>query len=180
MRCYWTIRCAQDVGMNAVLLGEHERHDPLRQSSLEEEGKRMLVLPVSITTPRVTSSHRARTWTMAMWRRTPRRPTAMEAAAMTAGPATNRTPIAMAASLFPHAMILGCSAMNRPGTTGARAAVQSSHCSGCSRTRERVQVEQHTPRLNMAIPRPASDRIEIDRAMIAGISMPHLKKRTFF
>jgi hypothetical protein len=27
----------------------------------------------------------------------------------------------------------------------------------------------------MAIPSPASDRMEIDRAMIAGISIPHLK-----
>jgi hypothetical protein len=32
-----------------------------------------------------------------------------------------------------------------------------------------------TPRLNMAMPSPASDRIEIERAMIAGISIPHLK-----
>lgn len=30
------------------------------------------------------------------------------------------------------------------------------------------------PRLNMAIPRPASDRIDIERAMIAGITTFHL------
>jgi len=30
------------------------------------------------------------------------------------------------------------------------------------------------PRLNIAIPSPASDRIKIDRAMIVGISIPHL------
>ena len=35
----------------------------------------------------------------------------------------------------------------------------------------------HTPRLNIAIPSPASDRIKIDRAMIAGISIPHLDYR---
>jgi hypothetical protein len=31
----------------------------------------------------------------------------------------------------------------------------------------------------MAIPRPASDRIEMDRAMIAGISIPHLNTSQF-
>lgn len=54
------------------------------------------------------------TWTMATWRRTPRSPTAMEAAAMTAGPVRNLTAMAKAAMEFPHAMILGCKAMNRP------------------------------------------------------------------
>lgn len=54
------------------------------------------------------------TWTMAMRRRTPRRPTAMEAAAMTAGPVRNLTAMVKAAMEFPHAMILGCKAMNRP------------------------------------------------------------------
>lgn len=29
----------------------------------------------------------------------------------------------------------------------------------------------------MAIPRPASESIEIDLAMIAGISIPHLQKK---
>jgi hypothetical protein len=38
----------------------------------------------------------------------------MEAAAMTAGPVRNLTAIAKAAMEFPHAMILGCKAMNRP------------------------------------------------------------------
>lgn len=49
-----------------------------------------------------------------MRKRTPRRPTAMEAAAMTAGPVRNLTAIAKAATEFPHAMILGCNAMNSP------------------------------------------------------------------
>ena len=54
------------------------------------------------------------TWTMATCKRTPLRPTAREAAAMTAGPVRNLTAMAKAAMEFPHAMILGCKAMNRP------------------------------------------------------------------
>lgn len=54
------------------------------------------------------------TCTIATCKRTPRSPTAMEAAAMTAGPVRNLTAIAKAAMEFPHAMILGCKAMNRP------------------------------------------------------------------
>jgi len=38
----------------------------------------------------------------------------MEATAMTAGPVRNLTAIEKAAVEFPHAMILGCKAMNRP------------------------------------------------------------------
>lgn len=53
---------------------------------------------------------------MATCRRTPLRPTAMEAAAMTAGPVRNLTAMAKAAIEFPHAMILGCNAMNKPAT----------------------------------------------------------------
>lgn len=54
------------------------------------------------------------TWTMATCKRTSRRPTTMEAAAMTAGPVRNLTAIAKAAVEFPHAIILGCNAMNSP------------------------------------------------------------------
>lgn len=54
------------------------------------------------------------TWTMATWRRTPRRPMAMEVAAMTAGPVRNLTAIEKVATDFPQAMIFGCNAMNRP------------------------------------------------------------------
>lgn len=56
------------------------------------------------------------TWTMATCKRVPRRPTAMEAAAMTAGPVRNLTAMAKVAIEFPHAMILGCNAINRPVT----------------------------------------------------------------
>ncbi|BAD86948.1 hypothetical protein [Oryza sativa Japonica Group] len=51
---------------------------------------------------------------MATWRSLPRRPTAMEMAAMTAGPVRNLTVMANVATLFRHAMIRGCSAMNSP------------------------------------------------------------------
>jgi hypothetical protein len=44
-------------------------------------------------------------------------PTAIEAAAMIAGPVRNLTAIEKAAMEFPHAMILGCKAMNRPVKT---------------------------------------------------------------
>lgn len=51
---------------------------------------------------------------MAMCKRTPCKPTATEAAAMTAGPATNLTAMAKAAIEFPHAIIRGCNAINKP------------------------------------------------------------------
>jgi len=51
---------------------------------------------------------------MAMCNRTPLNPTAMEAAAITAGPVINRTAMANVATEFPQAMILGCRAMNKP------------------------------------------------------------------
>lgn len=57
------------------------------------------------------------TWTMATCKSVPLRPTAIEAAAMTAGPVRNLTAIAKAAMEFPHAMILGCKAINRPVIT---------------------------------------------------------------
>lgn len=51
---------------------------------------------------------------MAICKRTPRSPTEMEAAAITAGPVRNLTAIANAAIELPQAMILGCNAMNNP------------------------------------------------------------------
>nr|CAB3451058.1 unnamed protein product [Digitaria exilis] len=91
---------------------------------------------------------------MATCRSVPRRPTAKDAAAITAGPVRKRTAMANVATLFPHAMIRGCSAMNSPAhTTGG----------------------WYRPRLNMAIPSPASDRMEMDFRTIAGISKFHLQ-----
>lgn len=54
------------------------------------------------------------TCTIATCNRTPLNPTAIEAAAITAGPVRNLTAIANVAIEFPHAMILGCNAMNNP------------------------------------------------------------------
>jgi hypothetical protein len=51
-----------------------------------------------------------------MWKRTPFSPTAKEAAAMTAGPVMKRTAMAKVAMEFPHAIIFGCNAMNKPAT----------------------------------------------------------------
>lgn len=45
---------------------------------------------------------------------TPLSPTTMEETAMTAGPVRKRTAIAKEATVFPHAMIRGCNAMNNP------------------------------------------------------------------
>jgi hypothetical protein len=39
--------------------------------------------------------------------------------------------------------------------------------------------EMYRPRQNMAIPRPACDRMQIDRAMIADISIPYLNTSQF-
>jgi hypothetical protein len=91
---------------------------------------------------------------------------------MTAGPTRNRTAIANAASLFPQAMIRGCSAMNKPEKCDSLvlAAIHDTATEALSNAVSEI----YRPRLNMAMPRPASDRIEIDRAMIAGISIPHL------
>lgn len=51
---------------------------------------------------------------MATFKRVPLSPTTMEAAAMTAGPVRNLMAIEKAAMRLPHAIILGCKAMNRP------------------------------------------------------------------
>lgn len=49
-----------------------------------------------------------------MCKRVPLNPTAMDAAAITAGPVMNLTPAAKVAAEFPHAMIFGCNAIKRP------------------------------------------------------------------
>ena len=54
------------------------------------------------------------TWTIATCSSLPRKPTAMEAAAITAGPVRNLTAIAKEATEFPQAIILGWRAINRP------------------------------------------------------------------
>lgn len=54
------------------------------------------------------------TCTMAICKRSPRKPIAIEATAITVGPMRNLTAIAKAAIEFPQAIILGCNAMNKP------------------------------------------------------------------
>ena len=56
------------------------------------------------------------TWTIETCNNTPLRPTTIEVAAITVGPVRNLIAIANAAIEFPHAMILGCNAMNSPVT----------------------------------------------------------------
>lgn len=51
---------------------------------------------------------------MATRRRVPRKPIAMEAMAMTAGPVRNLMAMAKAATEFPHAIIFGCSPIKIP------------------------------------------------------------------
>uniref|UniRef100_A0A0D9ZQ31 Uncharacterized protein n=1 Tax=Oryza glumipatula TaxID=40148 RepID=A0A0D9ZQ31_9ORYZ len=59
------------------------------------------------------------------------------------GPVRNLTAMANVATLFRHAMIRGCSAMNSPES-------------------EETCEEENEPRLNMAMPWPASERMEMD------------------
>jgi len=54
------------------------------------------------------------TWTIAIRKRSPRRPMAMAAIAITDGPTTNRATIDTVVQVFPQATILGCNAMNKP------------------------------------------------------------------
>ena len=98
----------------------------------------------------------------------------MEAAAMTAGPVRNLTAMANVAMEFPQAIILGCSAMNKPGSAYK---IVASEEDKSKRPRNTIKwiMKMGIPRLNMAIPRPASDKMDIDLAIIAGISIPHLQ-----
>lgn len=67
-----------------------------------------------------------------MCRRTPRRPTAMEEAAITTGPMRNRTAMEKAATDFPHAMSLGWSAINSPAIRIVLRSVLIDNASRCN------------------------------------------------
>lgn len=108
---------AQNVGMNIVFLCKDKGDNPLGKSRLKIL-RDILHYPTVYPTRKKFDNKKNEenpfTCTMAMCRRTPRSPTVNEAAAMTAGPVMNRTAMAKVATEFPHAIILGCNAMNRP------------------------------------------------------------------
>lgn len=90
---------------------------------------------------------------------------------------------------MPQAMMLGCSAMNSPAQGEVDGVM---HACGvwargrggrinCGATRCRAGRRQehkgrgHPPRLNMAIPSPASERMEMDFSTIVGMETCHLR-----
>lgn len=156
--------------MNIVFLCKHKWNNSLWKSSLKNHSYFMTRL-YEITTYTY-SYYNVRTWTIAIRSRVPRSPTAIEEAAMTAGPVRNRTAMENDATDFPHAINRGCSAINNPITNHITKLVPIL----------KFKPNDHSisvfslPRLNMAIPRPASDKIAIDFATIAGISTCHLTK----
>ena len=91
---------------------------------------------------------------------------------MTAGPVMKRTAMAKVAMEFPHAIIFGCNAMNKPATPSK--IIQLETNPALKNTTFSHQIILLIPRLNMAIPRPALDRMAIEPAMIAGIVIFHL------
>lgn len=97
----------------------------------------------------------------------------MEAAAIAAGPTRNLTAIAKVAMEFPQAMILGCKAMNKPNKTE-----HFTHHSKLTFVYSLERFKNPVPRLNIAMPSPASESIEMDCATMAGISTCHLTKTT--
>jgi hypothetical protein len=103
---------------------------------------------------------------------------AMEVAAITAGPVKNRTAIANVATLLPQEMSFGCRAMKRPKSQCS--AVRKKNLGSCKEQTvslsEQISNRQClVPKLNIAIPSPASDNIDIDPFIIEGIWMFHLK-----
>lgn len=100
---------------------------------------------------------------------------AIEVAAITAGPVKNLTAIANVATDFPQAMIFGCKAMNKPIYIYIQASkFQNFPNINLYKFNEVKKKKEKVPRLNMAIPRPASDNIDIDPDIIVGILMCHL------
>lgn len=94
---------------------------------------------------------------------------------MTAGPLMNLTTIEKAATVFPQEINLGCNAMNKPEVrvNGKKSVPKTINFTisigqvlGILRMLARMNV---IPRLNIAIPKPASERIDIDLAIIKGI-----------
>lgn len=95
----------------------------------------------------------------------------MDATDITMGPLRNRIAMLMAAIFGPQAMILGCRAMNSPAGSKQDTVEALVLCY----LRRRMPC---LPRLNMAIPSPASEIILMDSFTSVGMSTPHLKRST--
>ena len=92
----------------------------------------------------------------------PRRPTMYDAAANTAGPARNRRAIPKRASFVPHTMILSPNPMNNPANYKNKVMPKYLHKLQMSEHEASNLEDGNSPRLNMAIPRPASERMCTD------------------
>lgn len=98
----------------------------------------------------------------------------MEVAAMTAGPVKNLTAIENVATDLPQFIIFGCKAMNKPTKYYQQLINYNFNV-----FEKDISNYNYLPRLNMAMPRPASDKIEIEPFTIDGILIFHLhRKRT--
>lgn len=101
----------------------------------------------------------------------------MEDIAIRAGPTTNFIAMANTAIRVPHAIMLARDAMKRPVRKFEEVWIlyifffllQFTICG-----REILVVS--LPKLNIAIPSPPSDKIDIDRSIIVGNSTPHLQQ----
>lgn len=93
---------------------------------------------------------------------------------MTAGPVKNLTAIENVATDFPQAMIFGCKAMNKPANRVDLIRQIIMELALVEENENDMEEQDEIPRLNIAIPKPASDRIEMDPLMMVGISMCHL------
>ena len=117
---------------------------------------------------------------MAMQRSVPRRPTAAEVTAMTAGPKRKRMAMVMAATEFPQAMIFGCMAMKSPVSKRIVAGIARAELDQTQKEKKNfifeMILEVNRPKLNMAIPSPASESMEMEFFTMIGIAMWNLQK----
>jgi len=109
-----------------------------------------------------------RTCTMAARSRTPLIPTATEVVDITIGPQMNRIAIAIVALFLPHTIIRGWRAMNNPAIF-----IEYFHANYWINSAGGYK-GFNIPKLNMAIPRPASEIIFIEYFTKLGIPTFHL------
>lgn len=136
---------------------------------------------------------------MAAWSLTLLSPTASDAAVITTGPQMNRIAIPIVALLVPQAMIRGCRAMNKPANFGTSVQTKvtiSAYQTSCEGNmiiiiaaiyidgkalwnyvnKKKKKLKMKIPKLNMAIPSPASEIILIEYFTKLGIPTSHLFK----